>query len=121
MKNRCISVIRVSLACLLLLAAGANGKWAQGMMGQDGMHGMMDDMGQTTRPSHQTEPESPGALAFQEACSRCHALPDPGRHASREWPAVVERMKGYMKSMGKAVPEEQKLREIVRFLQSQGK
>ncbi len=118
MKNWRIHLVWVSLACLVLIAA-ASSKWSKGMMGQDGMQGMMDGMMQTTGPAQQTNSDSPGALALQEICSQCHAPPDPGRHTSQEWPAVVERMKGYMKSMGKAVPDEQKLREIVRFLQSQ--
>ena len=31
------------------------------------------------------------------ACTQCHALPDPRRHTAREWPAVVQRMRGYMR------------------------
>lgn len=34
--------------------------------------------------------------AFAIACSQCHALPDPRRHAAREWPAIVDRMKRHM-------------------------
>ena len=61
---------------------------------------------------------------FSIACSQCHALPDPRRHSAREWPAVVERMKGHMawanvvvgvSELG-TVPE-LKTEEIVRFLQ----
>ncbi len=33
---------------------------------------------------------------FAIACSQCHAIPDPRRHTAREWPAVVERMRGHM-------------------------
>jgi len=33
---------------------------------------------------------------FNIACSQCHAAPDPRQHTSREWPAVVERMKQHM-------------------------
>jgi len=33
---------------------------------------------------------------FSIACAQCHALPDPRRHAAREWPAIVERMKRHM-------------------------
>ncbi len=64
--------------------------------------------------------ETPGARAFKDVCSQCHALPDPEKHAAREWPAVVDRMKGYMESMGKTVPKEKELREIVDFLQKHG-
>jgi cytochrome c553 len=118
MKKWRIHLVLVSLVCLVLVAA-ASSKWANGMMGQDGMHEMMDGMMQTTKPVQQTNSDSPGALALQEICSQCHALPDPARHTSQEWPAVVERMNGYMKSMGKPVPDEQKLRDIVKYLQSQ--
>jgi cytochrome c2 len=31
------------------------------------------------------------------ACTQCHALPDPQRHTASEWPAVVQRMRGYMR------------------------
>jgi cytochrome c5 len=65
--------------------------------------------------------ETPGARAFKSICSQCHALPDPEKHTAQEWPVVTERMKGYMKSMGKAVSEENELLEIIGFLQKQGK
>ena len=55
--------------------------------------------------------------AFRDVCSQCHALPDPGQHTAKKWPGVVERMKGYMESMGKQVPDEKTLREILGFLQ----
>ena len=65
---------------------------------------------------------------FAIACSQCHALPDPGRHTSREWPAVVERMKRHMAWTNVVVgsPElrtvpELKTDEIVRLLQRYAK
>jgi hypothetical protein len=36
------------------------------------------------------------AQMYSIACSQCHVLPDPQRHAARQWPAVVERMKRHM-------------------------
>ncbi len=33
---------------------------------------------------------------YSIACSQCHALPDPQRHTAREWPKVVQRMRGHM-------------------------
>lgn len=61
---------------------------------------------------------------FGIACSQCHALPDPHRHTSREWPSVVERMKRHMawanvvvgKPELRTVPE-LRTDEIVRLLQ----
>lgn len=39
---------------------------------------------------------TPEGQAFELACSQCHATPDPRRHTAKEWPAVVERMRGYL-------------------------
>ena len=61
--------------------------------------------------------ETPAGKAFRDVCSQCHALPDPGQHTAKKWPEVVERMKGYMESMGKQVSDEKTLREILGFLQ----
>ena len=46
-------------------------------------------------PGHPALKTSAGEM-FSIACSQCHALPDPIQHTAREWPAVVERMKGHM-------------------------
>ncbi len=54
--------------------------------------------------------------AFRGVCSRCHVLPSPTEHTAAEWPALVARMKGYMASMGKPVPNEKTMKEIVGFL-----
>ncbi len=61
--------------------------------------------------------ETPAGKAFRDVCSQCHALPDPRQHTAKKWPGVVERMKRYMKSMGKQVPDDKTLREILGFLQ----
>jgi cytochrome c2 len=39
--------------------------------------------------------------AFREACSQCHALPDPKSHDAREWPDVVARMERNMQWMNR--------------------
>ncbi len=61
--------------------------------------------------------ETPSGKAFRDVCSKCHALPDPRQHVAQKWPALVERMKGYMKTMGKKVPDEKTLSGILGFLQ----
>ena len=61
---------------------------------------------------------------YSLACSQCHALPDPRRHTARQWPAVVERMRGHMAwanvivgaSELRTIPE-LNTAEIVRLLQ----
>jgi hypothetical protein len=75
------------------------------------------------------DPQHPGLRTeagkmFGIACSQCHAAPDPILHTSREWPAVVRRMKEHMawSNIVVGAPElrtvpELKTDEIVQFLQ----
>ena len=50
-------------------------------------------------------------------CRQCHNLPSPKMHAAQDWPAVVQRMVGNMKTMGKTVPDEATLAQVLRYLQ----
>jgi len=68
--------------------------------------------------------KSEAGKMFSIACTQCHALPDPRRHTSREWPAVVERMKQHMAWANTVVGADAlkttpvlDTTEIVRFLQ----
>jgi cytochrome c2 len=63
--------------------------------------------------------------AFREACSQCHALPDPKSHRAGEWPRIVARMERNMRWMNRVVaskpdPGELQFRveEIVGYLES---
>ena len=49
------------------------------------------------------EVNGPRAESFRVACGQCHALPDPGMHTAKEWPAVVERMQKNMEWMNRVV------------------
>lgn len=66
-------------------------------------------------------PESKGAAFFKEFCSQCHALPDPTVHSAKEWPPVVEKMRGYMQAMDKNVITKEEEKEIGSYLKSHGK
>lgn len=68
-------------------------------------------------PTHYPELATAAGRAFQRTCARCHALPDPQQHTAKEWPAVVGRMQQNMRAMGRTVPDEQTLGEIIGFLQ----
>ena len=74
-------------------------------------------------PGHPALKTEAGRM-FSIACSQCHALPDPSQHTAREWPVVVERMKGHLKWTNTVVgsPElrttpELKTAEIIALLQ----
>jgi len=74
-------------------------------------------------PAHPALRSTAGQM-YSLACSQCHALPDPQQHTAREWPVVVERMKGHMAwanvivgaSQLRTIPE-LNTAEIVRLLQ----
>ena len=78
---------------------------------------------QEIAPEHPALKSTAGKM-FAIACSQCHALPDPGQHTAREWPAVVQRMRRHMQWANLVVgsPElrtvpELKTEEIVALLQ----
>ena len=47
-------------------------------------------------PGRYPDLDTESGRRFSIACSQCHVLPDPGRHAASEWPAIVERMQRNM-------------------------
>lgn len=64
---------------------------------------------------------SPAGQAFVQTCSQCHAAPDPARHTGIEWARTVLRMQSHMERMGKPVPDQARLDQIVTFLQQHAK
>jgi mono/diheme cytochrome c family protein len=68
-------------------------------------------------PSARTE----GAMLFAATCSRCHALPNPNLHTAQQWPAVVAKMQGFMKAMGKPGITSQEKAKIVGYLAQHAK
>ncbi len=63
-------------------------------------------------------PESagPGAALFRTTCARCHALPHPALHSPKEWPAVVERMRGHMQRQNVQGVDNEAAEQISAFL-----
>jgi len=59
--------------------------------------------------------------AFSATCSRCHALPDPRQHTAIEWIGVEGRMQRNMNIMGRSIPNEITLQEILEFLQERAR
>jgi len=106
----------VGLGCL---ASGCDQSGSRGHMMGSGMMGggMMGQM--LPRDSGQTlpEPQSEEAQLFQRYCGQCHATPATTAHSAREWPQVVDRMKQYMVTQGRAAPDRNQLQEIIDYLQ----
>lgn len=50
-------------------------------------------------------------------CSQCHGLPMADKHTPAEWPAVIDRMIGYMQANGKSTPNAAERDEIINFYQ----
>jgi cytochrome c2 len=63
--------------------------------------------------------QSPAGQAFINACSRCHALPDPAAHTPREWAGVVDRMEMNMANMGMGPMDAKQKTEILTYLKEQ--
>ncbi len=59
--------------------------------------------------------------AFAATCSRCHALPDPRQHTAIEWIGVEGRMQRNMNIMGRSIPDEATLQQILMFLQERAR
>ncbi|MCC7483724.1 MAG: hypothetical protein IT529_01935 [Burkholderiales bacterium] len=58
--------------------------------------GYLQKHGQTAIDPAHPSLRSEDGQRYGVACAQCHDLPDPRRHAAREWPGVVERMKRHM-------------------------
>ncbi len=76
-------------------------------------HGM-----KSISPHTLPSPESKGAIFFKEFCSQCHGLPDPMAHTPSEWPAVVQKMRGFMQTMDKKVIPEGEEKAVLSYLKS---
>jgi len=68
-------------------------------------------------PARLPDLDSAGGRAFREACSRCHAPPDPAQHRAAEWPRVLLRMQANMADAGLRPPDPEAARRILAFLQ----
>jgi cytochrome c2 len=86
--------------------------------------GYLRKHGQQEMDSGHPALNSEAGKMFSIACTQCHALPDPRRHTSREWPAVVDRMREHMAWANTVVGADAlkttpvlETAEIVRFLQ----
>lgn len=67
-------------------------------------------------PEELPSPESEGATLFKDACSQCHALPDPKLYPAGKWPGVVERMQNNMQAMRRRVITDREKKEIIAYL-----
>jgi len=116
-----VRVIALHLALIGLgcLAAGCDQSGSHGHMMGSGMMGggMMGQMVPNGSGQPLPEPQSEEAQLFQRYCGQCHATPTTTAHSAREWPQVVDRMKQYMVTQGKAVNSSDQLQKIVDYLQ----
>lgn len=90
-----------------------SGMMAGGMMGGGMMGQTSSENGSQTLP----DPQSDGAQLLTQYCGQCHVPPAPSAHSAKEWPQVVERMRGYMITQEKLVPDRAKIKLIVAYLQ----
>ena len=72
-------------------------------------------------PGSIPSPQSRGAIAFMNICSRCHALPDPKSYSAAQWPKIVAWMRSNMRVMGKGTMTDKEEKEILSYLTSNAK
>lgn len=73
---------------------------------------------QAVAPEALSQAQGASAQAYIDACSRCHALPDPEARTSQEWKKVVERMESNMANQGLEPLAPEQRSEILAYLQS---
>lgn len=61
--------------------------------------------------------KSASGKIFSQACSQCHALPEPKQHTADVWPTVVGRMLGHIAVRNKSMPNHQNTKQIIEYLQ----
>jgi cytochrome c5 len=74
--------------------------------------------GHALRVGGTTLPAGRGREAFEQICSRCHALPDPRVHSKVDWGVVYARMERNMERMKVAPPTGQQTEDILYYLQA---
>lgn len=72
-------------------------------------------------PAAIPDSREPGALAFTQLCSRCHALPDPSAHTGGEWKNVVGRMAEKMEAAGYGSPAPEQQQAILDYLEKKAR
>lgn len=72
---------------------------------------------QAVNPETLTKDQDSSTQVYINACSRCHALPDPAAHISQEWTEVVARMAKNMINQGMEPLAQDQRAAIVKYLQ----
>ncbi len=84
----------------------------------DDLHSYLAQHGQKPiDPNAYDDLDSAEGRAFLQACSRCHAAPDPSQHLAKEWPRIVLRMKYNMSDAGRESLDEESTALVVSYLQ----
>ena len=105
------------------MGPGMMGGHGRGMMGGYGP-GMMGAYGpgspngyQGNRQQAYPDLDTPAGRLFAQACSQCHALPDPRQHTAAQWPSVVARMELRMRQSNMPLPGGRATKDIEAFLE----
>ena len=69
-------------------------------------------------PRDELEKDKPGYKVAKTYCSQCHTLPFSDQHTLQEWPAVIARMKGYIQSARRKMPNDYEEIALLGYFQS---
>lgn len=100
---------------LLVVLSVAGAACSAAMMGNRGM--MNGRMADRTASAPNQDDARVGSELIYRYCAGCHLAPNPTQHSAHDWPRVVKRMEGYMRSRGWSAPGNQQLQLITDYLE----
>lgn len=108
------ALIAVSVLSVFVAGCDGNGNHSGGMMGGGGM---MDNVViKGGRAPQETKTEYlPGFQQAQITCSQCHIMPNPNQHTRAEWPDVIARMMGNIKTFKRILPNDNERNAIIDY------
>ncbi len=112
----------ILLPVLLMVIAGCDnsGNQGRGMMGGGGMMANVEIKG--GRAPQETKADYlQGFQQAQVTCSQCHIMPNPNQHTQSEWPGVIARMMGNIKTFKRTLPTKNELNAIVDYYAANAK
>lgn len=114
---KALSAIVFLVFSIMLLSCDKHDSNGHMMTGRMMNGGMMKQMSSGNGSPSLPEAQSEDERLFRQYCTQCHAPPSPTDHTSQEWSSVVARMRQYMVSQGKVVPDRLQQDKIISYLQ----
>ena len=107
-------ILFLSVLLALVTSCDNNGNHGSGMMGSGGMMANVEIKGGRA-PQETSADYLQGFQQAQVTCSQCHIMPNPNQHTPTEWPGVISRMEGNIKTFKRTMPSDSELNAIIDY------